>query len=209
MKDNLDKKGPPSKHLTTGEIAKYCGVHLRTVIRWIERGELKAYKLPGRGDHRVVAPDFLRFLQAHHMPIPPQFHHHDEKKVLIVDDDKNMALSIERIFKRLRFKTCLAGDGFQAGALLSSYAPHLVTLDLKMPGIDGYEVLNFIRKNADFCRVKILVVSALSEAQMDLALTLGADAALQKPFEQEVFVAKVNHLLGEPLPEKIQEPAVM
>ena len=36
---------------TTGEIAKFVGVNFRTVIRWIERGQLDGYKLPGRGDH--------------------------------------------------------------------------------------------------------------------------------------------------------------
>ncbi|TNF38926.1 MAG: response regulator, partial [Gammaproteobacteria bacterium] len=42
-----------SKTLTTGDIARYCQVNFRSVIRWIERGLLKAHKLPGRGDNRV------------------------------------------------------------------------------------------------------------------------------------------------------------
>ena len=47
--------------LTTGEAAKYCGVNFRTVIRCIERGHLKAYKLPGRGDNRIPVKDCVRF----------------------------------------------------------------------------------------------------------------------------------------------------
>lgn len=58
--------------LTTGEVAKYCGVNPRTVIRWIERGHLKAYHLPGRGDSRVEVHDFLSFLREHEMPIPEE-----------------------------------------------------------------------------------------------------------------------------------------
>ncbi|MDO6805884.1 helix-turn-helix domain-containing protein, partial [Wenyingzhuangia sp. 1_MG-2023] len=54
--------------LTTGEVAKYCGVNFRTVIRWIERGHLEAYKLPGRGDNRVPVAGFVRFLQSNEMP---------------------------------------------------------------------------------------------------------------------------------------------
>lgn len=59
--------------LTTGEIAKYCGVNSRTVIRWIERGHLRAYHLPGRGDSRVEVQDFLDFLRRHQMPVPEEF----------------------------------------------------------------------------------------------------------------------------------------
>ena len=47
--------------LTTGEIAKYCGVTLRTVIRWLETEKLKGFKLPGRGNNRVLVDDFIVF----------------------------------------------------------------------------------------------------------------------------------------------------
>ena len=49
--------------LTTGEIANYCGVNFRTVIRWIQRGQLRAYQLPGRGDNRVEVHNFIAFLR--------------------------------------------------------------------------------------------------------------------------------------------------
>ena len=49
------------KTLTSGEIASYCDVNLRTVIRWIESGKLKGFKLPGRGNNRVLVEDFVAF----------------------------------------------------------------------------------------------------------------------------------------------------
>ena len=58
--------------LTTGEIAHYCGVNFRTVIRWIKRGYLNAFQLPGRGDNRVEMRDFLAFLERHNLPIPEE-----------------------------------------------------------------------------------------------------------------------------------------
>jgi excisionase family DNA binding protein len=58
--------------LTTGEIAHYCGVNFRTVIRWIKRGYLNAFQLPGRGDNRVEVGDFLAFLERHNIPIPEE-----------------------------------------------------------------------------------------------------------------------------------------
>ncbi|MEI8650520.1 helix-turn-helix domain-containing protein [Paraglaciecola sp. Hal342] len=51
------------KTLTSGEIAKYCDVNLRTVIRWIDSGRLKGFKLPGGGNNRVTEEDFVDFLK--------------------------------------------------------------------------------------------------------------------------------------------------
>lgn len=57
--------------LTSGEVAKYCGVNIRTVLRWIERGELQAFKLPGkRGDNRIEIDAFVSFLKINNLPIP-------------------------------------------------------------------------------------------------------------------------------------------
>ena len=58
--------------LTTGEVARFCGVNFRTVLRWIERGQLVAYRLPGRGDHRIKMDDFLAFM-AERLPIRPTY----------------------------------------------------------------------------------------------------------------------------------------
>ncbi len=58
--------------LTTGEVARFCGVNFRTVIRWIERGHLEAYKLPGRGDNRIPVTDFVSFLEKNQMPVPEE-----------------------------------------------------------------------------------------------------------------------------------------
>ncbi len=61
------------RSLTTGEVAYFCGVNFRTVIRWIKRGHLNAYQLPGRGDNRIGVGDFLNFMEKYGMPVPEEF----------------------------------------------------------------------------------------------------------------------------------------
>ena len=56
--------------LTSSEAARICGVSFRTVIRWIERNELQGYRLPGRGDYRVLATELRRFMKLHGIPDP-------------------------------------------------------------------------------------------------------------------------------------------
>ena len=75
------------KTYTTGEIAALCDVNLRTVIRWIDRGALKGFKLPGRGNNRVREEDFIAFLHEHEMPVPPELQKKISRHILIVDDE--------------------------------------------------------------------------------------------------------------------------
>lgn len=208
--------------LTTGEAAKYCHVNLRTVIRWIERGKLKAYKLPGRGDNRIQVSDFIDFLQEHELPIPEPLlasqnidgqqsnstdagsdkkndtHTSNIKQnhVLIVDDEPSFAKSIFRVLKKAGYTCSMAHDGFQAGAVLALERPSVVTLDLNMPGMRGEDVVRFIRNNSEYDAVKILIISASSKDELEKAMSLGADAMLEKPFHNDVFLDRVRELMG-------------
>lgn len=184
--------------LTTGDIAKHCGVNFRTVIRWIDKGHLKAYKLPGRGNNRILIQDFLHFLQQHEMPIPEEFRYYTQR-VLVVDDVLQMADSIRRTLRSAGFDVKSVTDGFQAGAVLATFLPAVMTLDLQMPGLDGFDVLDFVRKDEKLGRVKILVVSAASKADLQRALEAGADDLLEKPFEFGELIRKVKMLSGQPI----------
>ncbi len=180
--------------LTTGEAAKYCGVNFRTVIRWIERGRLKAYKLPGRGDHRIQVEDFVHFLRENRMPVPEELAGH-YRTVLVIEDQPEMAAAIRRVLKRAGYEVELAQDGFVAGTLLSRCKPALITLDLKMPGIDGYQVLNYIREHEEHAQAKVLVISAETREGLERALREGADDVLSKPFDNSELLDKVQALI--------------
>ena len=177
--------------LTTGEIGKFCGVNFRTALRWIARGQLKAHKLPGRGDHRIVVEDFIAFLKEHKMPIPIELGTIKDR-VLIVDDDLAMAKSIERILKKAGFTTMIADNGFRAGALLGTFRPAVITLDLQMPGLGGMDVLRFVRGSEHLAATRILVVSAMPQEQLGEAMKAGANDVLAKPFRNDVLVKKVR-----------------
>lgn len=183
------------KTLTTGEIAEYCDVNFRTVIRWIERGLLKSYKLPGRGDNRIQPEDFVTFLQENDMPIPTDFADlNRQNRILIIDDDVAMASAIERVFKRDGFDVAVANSGFDAGNKLASFQPALVTLDLSMPGMDGFEVLKRIREQFG-SSIKVLVLSALNDVGLQKAMTTGADKTMNKPFDNEILLNEAINLL--------------
>lgn len=184
------------KTLSTGEIAKLCDVNLRTVIRWIERGALKGFKLPGRGNNRVRVEDFVAFLVEHDIPIPPELAGEDNRRVLIVDDEPALARAIQRVLRSNGYVTDIAGDGFQGGTKLMKDRPSLMTLDLSMAGLSGYDVIKFVRETPEIATTKILVISALGNEALQQALDMGANAALSKPFDNDQLLECIEALYG-------------
>ncbi|MAT15980.1 MAG: response regulator [Planctomyces sp.] len=180
--------------LTTGEVARYCSVHFRTVLRWIERGDLNAYKLPGRGDNRIRIEDFLNFLAEHEMPIPAELGEATNNKVLIVEDEPRMARCIQRVLHG-KYETVVATDGFRAGAYLKTYQPKVMTLDLQMPGLSGFDVLTFVRATKELCDTRILVLSGMGPDDLAQASLAGADAVMSKPFDNDELLATIDHLM--------------
>ena len=66
METNLKKRCP--EYLTTGVVARHCGVSKVTVLRWIEKGNLTAFRLPG-GQNRIHRDDFYAFAAKHSIPV--------------------------------------------------------------------------------------------------------------------------------------------
>lgn len=199
MTTETEPTDPPAV-LTSREAGLRCGVSFRTVIRWIERGELLAYRLPGRGDYRISLADLRAFASRHGLPDPLAASEAPapSNRVLIVDDDPSMARAIQRVLHATGYKTLVANEGFQAGSLLHSFAPSLMTLDLRMPGLDGFGVLRFLRDSHPRPLLRVLVVSGESEQRLREARELGADDAIAKPFTNEQLLAAVQVLLPAP-----------
>jgi excisionase family DNA binding protein len=185
------------KPLTTGEIAELCHVHLRTVLQWIHDGKLKAYRTPGNHS-RVSTEDFIAFLKQYNMPVPEHLSARSGcRKVLIVDDDANMVNSMKRLFKNEQaFEIDVAYDGFEAGIKLLLFKPDLVVLDMKMPGMNGYEVAQKIKRSANCPHTKIISVSAyFEEGDRERLRQIGVEHCFDKPFNSTDLIMKAKELL--------------
>lgn len=113
--------------LTTGEVAKYCGVNFRTVIRWIERGHLDAYKLPGRGDNRIPVESFVDFLNHNNMPVPDELDSGGHKLVLLADVD-GVSTEIAACVRRAGWDLLVTQDPMHFGFLISQNHPAAVAI---------------------------------------------------------------------------------
>ena len=186
------------EYLSTGQIAELLSLTPRTIQRYINKGVLKAHKLPGRGNNRVSINDFAQFCEEHAMPFPKEIEMVLQKpKILVIEDDLEMLRSIGRIIRQSNWEPILAADGFQAGKLLHEHRPVVMTLDVNMPGINGLDILKFTREQTEFAHIKIIVVSGSANRHLYTALVDGADAIIQKPFKNQVLVKTISALLDE------------
>ena len=113
--------------------------------------------------------------------------------VALVDDDRNILASLAIALEDEGFKVQSYADGAQALAGMEREPPDLVVLDIKMPGLDGLEVLGRLRRNSSL--PVIFLTSKDDEIDEVLGLKLGADDYIRKPFSQRLLVERIRALL--------------
>ena len=127
-----------------------------------------------------------------------------KQKVLIVDDDENIAELISLYLEKEQYDTETAGSGEEALKIVEVYNPDLILLDIMLPGIDGYETCQQIRKTRD---VPIIMLSAKGEVfDKVLGLKMGADDYIVKPFDSNEMIARVSAVLRRAGTSKSEEP---
>ncbi|MGE5178592.1 MAG: response regulator [Bacteroidota bacterium] len=117
--------------------------------------------------------------------------------ILIADDNETARYHKERILTRAGYDVIHAADGLAALRMVAEREPRVVVLDVKMPGLDGWEVCRRIKADPGTSSTLVLQVSAtyVTDAHTVRALEGGADAALTEPVEPAVLVATVRSLL--------------
>jgi two-component system alkaline phosphatase synthesis response regulator PhoP len=113
--------------------------------------------------------------------------------VLVIDDEANLRNLVKAYLEAEGFTVKLAEDGPKGLDAFRRFQPDLVVLDVMLPGKDGFEVLQAIRRESD---VYVLMLTARSE-EMDrvVGLTVGADDYVTKPFSPREMVARVKAIL--------------
>jgi DNA-binding response OmpR family regulator len=120
----------------------------------------------------------------------------------VVEDDDDVRTLVRTVLERAGIEVIAAGDGSEGLRSLYEWRPDLVVLDVGMPGLDGWEVLNRIRELGD-TPVLMLTASA-GELEKVRGLREGADDYVTKPFGHQELVARIEAILrrsGEATPE--------
>jgi excisionase family DNA binding protein len=168
---------------STSEVAKYCHVTADTIRKWAEAGRIRVFKTPG-GHRRIRRDDLVRFLKENHIPIHEDLDN-SGAKILVVDDEKAVIAVIRRFLERSQtpFQIEVAMDGYEAGHHVATFRPSVVFLDLRLPGIDGFEVCRRIKEDNDTKDTRIIAMTGYYEGEVaERVIELGAETLMSKPF---------------------------
>jgi CheY-like chemotaxis protein len=117
-------------------------------------------------------------------------------RILIVDDEERNRKLLDLFVKADGHETVLSGDGKEGLALAASVQPDLILLDLMMPGMDGFEVVRWLKADPATRAIPVIVVSALDDiASHRRMLESGADEFINKPVDRWELSLRISKLL--------------
>jgi excisionase family DNA binding protein len=169
---------------TSHEVSSLLQMNPTTVIRWIDQGQIKAYRTPG-GHRRVCERDLLAFLKSYNMPIPAELTPVEAPRFLLVDDDPKFLRALRRGLAKhfAGSEIDTSTNGIEALLKIGTLRPNVVVLDIYMPEVDGIEVCRKIKENKQTSHVEVVGMTGRPSADVERKIReAGAKALLTKPF---------------------------
>jgi PAS domain S-box-containing protein len=121
----------------------------------------------------------------------------DAKKILVVDDEEDVARLIKRQLERAGYQVILAQSGQEAIARALEFKPDLITMDIVMPGMSGFEAIRQLREKPETADIPVVVLSVVQNEES--SYRLGAVDYVDKPIEEEKLLEVVEKVLAEGL----------
>ena len=175
--------------LTLGQAARYLGVAQSTIRKWSDNGRVRAFKTPGR--HRRYRRDDLDAFLERSLP--------DARSgpvVLIVDDDERLREYVRVNLEMEGYTVQEAGSAEGGLNVLDELRPDLVLLDVMMPKVDGWEMLQLMHERHGVGSIPVVMFSGKADERAPGdAAELGAQGFIGKPFDPQELISQTKQLL--------------
>lgn len=179
----------PDSLLTSYQVGSLLQVNPSSVNKWVKEGRIPAFRTPG-GHRRIRARDLVSFLTQHEMPIPHTLAAASRLRLLMVDDDTRQLEAASRLLLPVadQIELQTTDNGMDALILVGSFKPHIVILDIFMPGLDGLEVCRRLKAQPNSPTTQVILTSAQMNATLaEQCRKAGANTCQEKPLTREVF----------------------
>ncbi len=120
-----------------------------------------------------------------------------KKRIVIVEDERDILELLNMILTRAGYEVYLCDNGRNALDLIKTTRPHLVLLDIMLPGFDGKAISAAMAENEDLAATGIIIVSALEEAEKMFIGHPQVKDFCFKPFRSSVLLEKVKRAMGD------------
>lgn len=169
------------------------GVALRTVQLWVEKGSLVAWRTAG--GHRRIVRESVEALLARQQAAIEEYSKRGQLTLLVVDDDP-VYLELMRLkIKEWTFPVTMiaATDGFEGLLKIGECKPDIVVADLKMPGMDGFQMIRRLKERSATADILTIVMTGLSEEEIAAGGGLPDDVpVLQKPLSFDELATLIH-----------------
>jgi two-component system, cell cycle response regulator DivK len=116
--------------------------------------------------------------------------------ILIVEDNEDNLTMLDYLLRAHGYATLLARDGADGVRIATLQRPELILLDIRMPGMDGYEVAAVIRRTPGLEQTWIVAVTAsVMDNDLNTITAAGFDGYVSKPIDPETFIAEIGRFL--------------
>ncbi|MCL6429487.1 MAG: response regulator [Anaerolineae bacterium] len=175
---------------------------VRITVRW-RATETPAPESFSEDQHKIRFAERLAGLCAGSLQVEEQGHRRKavftfsvlaQRQVLAIDDNAQALQLLQRYVAGTRYRVVCARDAAEARALIEGNTFEAIVVDVMMPHVDGWTVLADLRQNPLTADTPIVVCTVLP--QRELALSLGANGFLQKPFSREAFLQVLDRVVG-------------
>lgn len=183
-------ESPAAQYYTTFQVAKFLGVSLPTVVNWVEAGRLDAHRTPG-GHRRIAHNELVAFAKRNAYPLSREFLDAlAANKVLVVDDERDFAeLVREYLELKAGYSVEMAHSGFHAGFAVARFKPDLILMDIMMPDMDGFQVLDLLRSDVETRHIPVIACTAYRDPDVEARIQeIGFDGFIEKPLRLDALV---------------------
>ena len=180
--------------LTLGQAARYLGVAQSTMRKWSDLGRVSAFYTPG-GHRRYKRADLDQFLDRSGRGSAPDGTVAGPL-VLIVDDDPRLREYIRVNLEAEGYVVREAGSAEEGLAVLDEEPPDLILLDVMMPQVDGWEMLQRVQEKHGVGAIPVIMFSGkVDEQSAAEATSRGAQGFIGKPFDPRALIDSTKQLL--------------
>ena len=184
--------GGQPEWLTLGQAAKYLGVAQSTMRKWSDVGRVSAFYTPG-GHRRYRRADLDQFLDRSGPAGPPST---SGPLVLIVDDDERLREYVRVNLEAEGYVVREAASAEEGLAALDEESPDLILLDVMMPKVDGWEMLQRVQEKHGVGAIPVIMFSGkVDEESAAEATSRGAQGFIGKPFDPRALIESTKQLL--------------
>ncbi len=186
----------PKDTYTSGEIGRLCGIPARTARRYLLQGTIPAEQNPITGRWRVEREAIVEFLRQHGLDTS-HLEQARPRQVMVIDDEEWVVSFVRETLETSGLPVQVESftDSHLAFIRLGSCTPDLIVLDLRMPKVDGAQVLAAVRAHKDTRIVPVLVISGFPGDYTALGRHLHLHF-LAKPFSDTDLLDKVRGILA-------------